>query len=381
MTTDGAKVIPWGQRMPEISEAVESVPKAAGNFLTHKLGPLPVWGWGLIAGGGVAAYLYYTNSQSASGGLSPGLLNAMGVGAPAGGGGSFSGGSSDPGITSPTSPLASILTNSQWLQNVLNSSASAAGVSLQQAQMYLSDFLNGTPPNLSGQNETNYQAVINAALGLGGQPPQAISASSNNANPFSSMTTWLNEITAFLPSGSTGGESQQQIASALTNLVNGVSTTLTQAEADALAQAQLIVGSGPNPLSFTISKVLAPVALPGAGSGTVPISPLPPVVTPPASAPPASAPPPTSSPEAPSWLASMWNGFASMQYDPTMSTSVAYFQKVLPGFSQSQALSLSNSLNAFMKTSAFGGQATGDYNNPISVSSMQNLVNRAWAGH
>lgn len=70
-----------------------------------------------------------------------------------------------------------------------------------------------------------------------------------------------------------------------------------------------------------------------------------------------------------------------MKYDPTQGNSVAYFQKVLPGFSQAQALSLSNSLSAFMKTSAFGGQVTGDYNNPISVSSMQNLINQAWAGH
>ena len=40
--------------------------RAAGNFLTEKIGPLPAWGWGLAAAAVAAAYLWWRNSQSAS---------------------------------------------------------------------------------------------------------------------------------------------------------------------------------------------------------------------------------------------------------------------------------------------------------------------------
>jgi hypothetical protein len=243
-----------------VADTVISVPKAAGNFFTHKLGPLPVWAWGGILAVGVAAYLWYQSQQSGATNATQAALNAAGVGSPLGSGGYGGYGGSS------TTPAAATLTNSSWLQTVLASAAATAGVPLNEAQLYLNDYLAGTAPNLSGQYETNYQNVIAAALGLGGAPPTAPNPSGVNTNPFTNNTTWLNEILSFLPSGTFEGESASQIQSALSNLINGTSTTLTQAEADALGQAQNVVGNAPTPLSFTISQAAAAAA---AGASTL----------------------------------------------------------------------------------------------------------------
>lgn len=229
-----------------VAGAVEAAPKAAGSFFTHKLGPLPVWAWGLGIGGIIAAVLWYENQSN--GAVSGGLQNALGaagIGAPLDTG---SAASPETNLGATSTPL----TNATWLQQVLTGAANAAGVPLSQAQLYLQDYLNGTPPNLSGAAETAYQSVISNALALGGSAP-SVGVAPAGTNPFGSNQTWFNEILSFLPSGTFEGESASQIQQGLTNWINGLSTTLTQAEADALAQSQTIVGSAPNPVTFSIA--------------------------------------------------------------------------------------------------------------------------------
>jgi hypothetical protein len=53
-----------------VSEQPAAAPRRAGgsdgNVLTHKLGPLPTWGWISIAGGGLIAWRLYSNSKSSA---------------------------------------------------------------------------------------------------------------------------------------------------------------------------------------------------------------------------------------------------------------------------------------------------------------------------
>lgn len=43
----------------------EEAPKKGGNFLTKKVGPIPMWGWIAAAGVGVAVFLYRKKAASA----------------------------------------------------------------------------------------------------------------------------------------------------------------------------------------------------------------------------------------------------------------------------------------------------------------------------
>ena len=63
-----------GVRVPgedaAVSEQPGTPPPAAGgkkeNVFTHKIGPLPMWGWVAIVGGGLVAYRLYSNKNAAA---------------------------------------------------------------------------------------------------------------------------------------------------------------------------------------------------------------------------------------------------------------------------------------------------------------------------
>ncbi|MDA8319059.1 MAG: hypothetical protein M0030_04485 [Actinomycetota bacterium] len=51
-------------------------PPRHDNLFTRHIGPLPMWGWLLIAGGGILGYAFYSGSFSSSGSSSSGTTGA-----------------------------------------------------------------------------------------------------------------------------------------------------------------------------------------------------------------------------------------------------------------------------------------------------------------
>lgn len=134
----------------------------SGGSLTHKLGPLPVWAWGLIGGGifGVAYYLH-KKKQVAAGSTGPSYsdLNASGNGGNAGelattGGSAGAGGGTPPSLAS-------------WAANVVNWLI-GQGTDPASASNAISAYING-------QTLTSDQTVlVNKGLTQFGSPPSGI---------------------------------------------------------------------------------------------------------------------------------------------------------------------------------------------------------------
>ena len=227
--------------MPEGS-AVEGAAKGAGNVLTHKVGPLPVWAWGgvvLIVGG--TAYLLL--SRTSQGQQLGGQLNGLGQGLTGGLG--LGGGT--PTATPTTTPAAT-LTNAQWLQSTVGDVAKTTGLSVADVTRYLNDFLSGTTPQGNNNAASNAQKAIAAALTAGGQPPNPPSTTSST-NPFNTVQDWLSAILGDVQAAGGSGAIQTEI----TNLVNGNTTTISQAAANALQSAEDLVGGSPVPLSYQVA--------------------------------------------------------------------------------------------------------------------------------
>jgi hypothetical protein len=240
-----------------MAEGVAAVPEKVGDGLGHKLGPLPVWVW--IVGGvlGAAAIYYFIVGKNANGGSGSPFLPSLGggYGGPTTGG---SGGGTTSTTATPTTATAAAILSAQ------QSVATSLQIPLNEVQLYWNDYIAGTSPLVGTQQSGVYGSVISALNTiLGGTAPTPAGASVN-ANPYTSNTTWLNSLLGFLPTGTGGsfeGESLIQIEAALSGVVNGTVSELTQAEADALSQAQGIVGNAPNPLTFTVK--------PAAPAGTI----------------------------------------------------------------------------------------------------------------
>jgi hypothetical protein len=130
-----------------------------GERLTRKLGPLPVWGWGVLIGGAFIAWYWYSNTGLGS---FDGETDEEGTGvgqtlAPSG---DFS--------TVPIMPEEEAETdentNAEWLiQAVL---AAPAGTSKLAAQAALEKYLNGTDMSAAEQN------LVDAIINKIGLPPQ-----------------------------------------------------------------------------------------------------------------------------------------------------------------------------------------------------------------
>lgn len=86
--------------MPIVQE-IKGIPGSVRGFATRKAGPLPVWGWALVAGGGVAAYLWWKGHSGE--GEAPGTSSDVGAGGGGGGGGPFA--PDTPTIEAPASDV------------------------------------------------------------------------------------------------------------------------------------------------------------------------------------------------------------------------------------------------------------------------------------
>lgn len=241
-----------------MAEGVEAVPEKVGDGLGHKLGPLPVWAW-VVGGVVVAAGGYYLlvgrKSAGGGGGSSPfaNLPNMPGV---LGGDNSLTPSSNTSAPPAPTPATAA------QISSALSSVASSLGITVAEAQMYWNEYLAGTAPVGSTQASGLFSNVVNAVNTiLGSSAPPAPTVQNVNSNPFTSNQSWLNDILAFLPSGTSSADMNNIIA-----WLNGSTTTLTQTAANALNAAIGIVGQAPNPLTYTI----APAAGTGNTSFTVP---------------------------------------------------------------------------------------------------------------
>jgi hypothetical protein len=130
-----------------------------------------------------------------------------------------------------------------------------------RVRLYLEGFLAGTPFATNG-----YNAVVQAAL-ASGAPPQGATLGSVNSSPFSSNSTWLQQVLANLPSGTPAS-----VGNELANWVNGVSTELSVQAQNALTSAESIVGQAPTALSFTTPITPTPTPTPTPGPTFQPVT-------------------------------------------------------------------------------------------------------------
>lgn len=156
--------------------------------VTHKLGPLPVWGWAaMIAGGAWAYYLYKgrvstgavpqatdtTGSTSSGTGTdAPGVNLGLGTNPPTGAAGS-----------------PSVTTNAQWARQTLDSLI-AGGADPTLASDAISTYMNG------GTLTSAQQSIIDKALQSFGSPPEGaipVQASPLASLPFSNFVKYVRD--------------------------------------------------------------------------------------------------------------------------------------------------------------------------------------------
>lgn len=293
----------------EIKAATDAAGGALGSVkrgLSKQIGPLPLWGWGVTAGvGGVVVYyVFFRSAGGTVSGLSttPGGTQSGGGGLAGGGGGTTPG----PSDTTPPAPFAPItipgvgvitgpgqtftptptpsapatpstpadtLTNPQWIAKAIPAVISQLGLSAAQVQFYLSEYVAGGRPVGSPGAASTFQRVVDAAVQAVGAVPTPPTANPN-ANFFSNNLTWLQNAEAFLGTSDTG------VMQEIRALFAGQTTTISQAAADALANAEGVIGVAPSPVTFTIRQPAAP-AQPSQPSN--PVSPTQPLPSPPIS--------------------------------------------------------------------------------------------------
>lgn len=165
--------------------------KGFTGSLTHKLGPLPVYAWGLIGAGIFVGYYVYKKRTSSSGDSATGsAADLLAGGSTDGGSGTgelaTTGGSSTGNGGSDSPSLA------QWGANVSNWLA-GQGATPQDADNAISAYINGQ--TLTADQET----LVNKGLAQFGAPPSGLlpvngpsSGSDPNALASNFVTTWLN---------------------------------------------------------------------------------------------------------------------------------------------------------------------------------------------
>lgn len=157
--------------------------------LKRKLGPLPVWGWGVLIGGAFIAWYWYSNTGLGEfAGESD--TEGTGVGQTLAPSGDFS--------TVPIMPEEDAVvdenTNAEWLiQAIL---AAPAGTSKLAVQAALEKYLNGTTMSISEQQ------LVDAIIGKVGLPPQGTAGPPQlePTPPTAGETNWSTKTTISAPS-------------------------------------------------------------------------------------------------------------------------------------------------------------------------------------
>lgn len=148
-----------------MADEVEGTAKGAGNFLTHKLGPLPVGVW-MAAALGIYLYLKHKNAAAAGAG-GPTALTPSGTVPTTGGIGSSDqagGGSGGDTGTSGSTTAGQYATNDAWGRAAINYLV-GIGVDPTVANSAITQFL-------ASQNLTaDQQAQVNLAIQALGAPP------------------------------------------------------------------------------------------------------------------------------------------------------------------------------------------------------------------
>ena len=157
--------------------------------LKTRVGPLPIWLWGLLLGGAVVAYMYVRQSQTntaaaATGTGSTSALNALGAANP-----------QDPltssgnyGMMGATSTTGTP-TNQSW-QAAGIANANTWGISDIGMQSALQNYLAGMPLNSAEQN------AVNKVLGTVGPPPEGVSGLVNGGTSILNPPTPVQTTTA-----------------------------------------------------------------------------------------------------------------------------------------------------------------------------------------
>lgn len=138
----------------------------AGNALTRKLGPLPVFAWAGIIAGSVYVYRWYSNRSAAiptpiADTFTPGVLDNLGT--DTGAGGPYAG-------TGTLTGNPPITTNEQWAR-IAADTLDAQGSDPTLVSNALRHYLDGVPLS------TAENAVKNRAITLYGVPPEGVLAS------------------------------------------------------------------------------------------------------------------------------------------------------------------------------------------------------------
>jgi hypothetical protein len=131
-----------------------------GERLKAKVGPLPVWPWGLLAGGLFTVWYWVSNARGGGTATDSGVVDETDgtVGTP-------SGDFSTVPVVPNDDPVQDENTNAEWLVQALNA-AGTVGVSFLTAQIALQKYLNG-------QTLTSTEAgIINKIVGVVGPPPE-----------------------------------------------------------------------------------------------------------------------------------------------------------------------------------------------------------------
>lgn len=224
--------------------------EAAKEGLSHKVGPLPVYGWVLLLGaGGFATYYLFFKPSATTANSTAGGFPLLGTGGSAGNSGTPI---PAPGATPNPTPL---LANNIWLETAVPMVATALGMDTAQVRYYLRQYLLGREPQGSSSAVTAFESVIQSARQLVGWPASPPTATGQN--PYATNASYLQDVFAFLPAGTPGS-----VRNELTALFAGTTTTISQAAADALEGVRRIVGFEPTSTPYTVLAAARPAPQP-----------------------------------------------------------------------------------------------------------------------
>ncbi len=155
---------------------------------TKKVGPFPIYVWGLVFGGVIVVYIYVKAQNSAA---SPSAASTV----PSGVTGTLpnqtpmSVGGSPVAASSGSSTAGAPVTNAGWIAQAM-ANAGTFGVSPLAVEQALSNYTNGMPLNPTDQATTN--AVLNS---LGAPPEGIIGLLNNGQNLTPTPTTTTGSVT------------------------------------------------------------------------------------------------------------------------------------------------------------------------------------------
>lgn len=148
------------------------IPHPKGNMLTGKLGPLPVWAWGAIIGGGALAFYLLRNRQSATVTANATTGEALDTVADPWTGPTT--GTSNAAPVNPDSSTGGTTDNQSWLNLAISGTANKLSASPSAVSSVLSRYLYD-----GGSFTKQEQTYIDTAIQLYGAPPQGTGASSS----------------------------------------------------------------------------------------------------------------------------------------------------------------------------------------------------------